>query len=519
MSAGTNAAPLLVPSADVTAKNLRASVQSRSASATYNYDSDGRLQRRAVSILDRLTSTGRSASESDVPKFTRFVDENPGLLVRARSLIKRLRARRSAEPKKVSASMNKPLRTLARACELLNYSPLPPIVFFLGTVCITVIFNILRPTAIHRRFPAITPLLDGLLVLTALLSILWKREGMLHALSRGEHPYRHPVDSCLEPYAEYIAGRAAEVKAGREELKQNHAQLDALRRELAKDPAAADPNAVLKPNKHAAAMIKAGALGAGYDAEKAAEAERLRKEESLRRSHQHWRERSGSASMDDALEKLQSHAATGYRKHTKELKMRAAPRPMPQLAALRRAANAATTVNSLAAGMAGGMLGRGASVESALREASGSSGASGAPGDSGSRGGGRRESVTPNESSFSFSRAATGQEGMGVRRYSAASEQSIRTAASAPASVVRQSSKRSKLRLFRKRRTERPNPEDVPVPPPGEPLETGEGSNGLLQRRLPSFPRMSGRRRRSRSGTNTPMRANTMEPSLPAVRE
>ncbi len=514
-----NGAParLLVPSADVTAKNLRATLHAYSASkSTYNYDSDGRLQRRAMSIFDKLTSTPRPVDDGERPKFFRLVDDTPSLLTRFRAFITRLKSQRAESKKKRVVGESKALRILARICELIDYCPIPPMSLFLGSVFTTVMVNILRPS-FALRFEWMPSVLDGCIIFSTLLCFAWKRGPVLRAINRNESPYRHPIDDALEPYAEYIEEKHAAVKAGNEELKTNFAQLDALRRELARDPAAADKNAILKPSQRAKAMIEAGALGAGYDAEKAAEAERIKKEESLRRSHQLWRERSGNNEVDEAIEKLKSFAATGYRMKTKELKQRAAPRPVPPaVAALRRGGVAAATVasaaNALASGLAsgGGSGGPRASTEGSgeRNSGSGTSGSNPMPG---------RPTLPLNATFASFNSFAPPGAADTSRRYSG-SNASVRSTASAPLSTS--NARKPKMRIFRRKQRTSPdiaaaldgngnaNNRDVFVEPLGPQLipmvqtvpESDAGREPTHEhRRMPSFPRLSGRRARKAS--------------------
>ena len=510
-----NGAParLLVPSADVTAKNLRATLHAHSASkSTYNYDSDGRLQRRAVSIFDKLTSGSRPVDDGDQPpKFSRLVDDTPSIFARLRAFISHLKSQRAEAKKKRVAGESKAIRMIARICEFVDYCPIPPLSLFLGSVFTTVMVNILHPSY-ALRFEWVPSVLDGCIIFSTLLCFAWKRGPVLRAYNRNEQPYRHPIDDALEPYAEYIEAKQAAVKAGNEELKTNFAQLNALRRELARDPAAKDRNAVLKPSERAKAMIEAGALGAGYDAEKAAEAERIKKEESLRRSHQLWRERSGNTELDDALEKLENHAATGYRMKTKELKLRAAPRPVPPaIAALRRsgavAANVASVANTIASGLGGA---RGSTEGSAERNSgSGTSGSNPLP---------PRPTIPLNATFASFNSFAPPGAADTSRRYSGMSNTSVRSTASAPLSS--NNFRKPKMRIFRRKQRTSPdivasvngngngNSRDVFVEPLGPQLipmmntvasdtENGRESTATLEsRRLPSFPRLSGRRAR-----------------------
>lgn len=457
-SGGGAATPLQVPLADVTAKNLRASLHMRRPSA---FDSRGELK-QGVSLLDSLAPSPARSADAIEPKFGRLVDDSPSLVARARAFLARLRAARAqksaaqAPPTHKSDAVPRAagaMRGLAKLCDVLgSMLKTAPMLPFFCSLLATLVLHEWKP-ALFLRIPMLTHALSGTMLLAALFCALWKRGEPLRILAAGARPYAHPIDSCLDAYADSLTERDAAVKAGLEELRTHRAQLDALRKELAKDPAASDPSAVLKPSRKAAAMIAAGALGAGFDAEKAAEAERLRKQDTLRRSREQWRERGeqSAGELDEFSQMLQDHAATGYRKHTKELKMRSTPQGPRQavpLAAFRRAA----VVGSIASAMV-------------RREGSGSSAG-------GRNQGGRREgsgsgSGAPVFGSFnSYSGKHGSGDGHGLRRawngggrggangtprrYSGASDASVRTAASAP--VTRHNSRRKKMHLFRRKR-------------------------------------------------------------------
>lgn len=468
---GSASEPLLVPSADVTAKNLRASLHNRTASGTY--DSDGRMQRRAMSILDKVVgpNTVENVDKDAPPKFTRLVDDTPSMLTQLKSFIYRVRTSgksgKKAAKKSASGETNPVYRALGKLCDVIEYSPLPPMVYFLGVLFLIIVLKLFEPVRLLKKFPYIPQLLEVLLVLSGVIAILWKRSRVFYTLAKGDSPYKHPIDSCLEPYHEHITERAERIKLENAELAENHAQLDALRKELAKDPAAHIPGSVLKPSRKAANMIRDGALGAGYDAEKAAEAEEMRKRERQRESHKLWREKSVSVGNDDAemVEKLIiSHAATGYRKHTKELKMRAAPRPPPAVNAFKKASAAVVGASSAASAFAGLTAGGGNSSGSpsgensaSQRDQSGSSGrrdgsGSGASGIAGTAAGGG-DAVRGN--SFNVFGNVIHPNNMDMtRRSSGGSDMSVKTAASGPANaaVSRQNSKRFK-KLFRRKRS------------------------------------------------------------------
>lgn len=325
------ARPLLVPAADVSAKNRRAAQMSHPSS----HYTAGRGVAKAVSILDSLAPSARAATSGGPPKFSRFEDDTPPILARLKSLFARTNSTSSTSTassvgraKRTRSAGNPALRALAKASDALNASPSPTIVL-LGLMAATLLMRAFRPEWLLR-----TPVRIGLRVLYALtltLALLWRRGAPLRAIAAGRSPFFHPTDASLDPYAETLDARAAATKAAEEELKLNRAKLDALRRELARDPNAAIPGAMLVPSRKAAAMIAEGALGAGYDPDKAAEAERLRKVESIARSRAQWKElgEGVEGSLGPAENMMRLHASNSDGKKTKQIKNRSLPAAGP----------------------------------------------------------------------------------------------------------------------------------------------------------------------------------------------
>lgn len=361
---GGPAQPLLVPSADVIAKNMRAVEAARARSSPY----DGvAAAKKNASLFDTTTTLEHQGNDGQVlfetphdhdastfqlqqDKFTRLNDGNSSnplaLLARLFSKskstegnrannedegttpsAKRISALNGNEPSAVWKLIAKAFRPLEKASTIVSKLPNPTI-FFLALVFTVLVLDATRPH--YVRSVAGRVIVIGTYALLLPVAMLWGKASMWSNLRQGRDPLSHPVDHYLDEYEASLKKREEEVKVAQEELKVNRAKLDELRRELAKDPNCRDPKAVLVPSRKAAAMIADGALGAGYDEERATEVERRRKLENVMRSRQEWRERTEQSDGDrkeisENLQMLVSHAATGYRKHTKELKMRATP--------------------------------------------------------------------------------------------------------------------------------------------------------------------------------------------------
>eukprot|EP00177_Eucheuma_denticulatum_P004114 GFKZ01007463.1.p1 GENE.GFKZ01007463.1~~GFKZ01007463.1.p1 ORF type:complete len:422 (-),score=74.41 GFKZ01007463.1:164-1375(-) len=202
-----------------------------------------------------------------------------------------------------------------------------PVLVFLLLATFVMALERLRP---HWLRPIPVKILVTLSFLPVLvLAAVWRKTELFTKLREGANPLSHPAEHLLDPVEAHLKQREESVRREEEQLKKNYAQLDALRKELAQDPHARDPDAVIVPSRKAAAMIAAGALGAGYDAEAAQAVEQRRREESVKRSREEWRARTEQAEDNveqthESLKLMADHAATEYRTRTKELKTKSA---------------------------------------------------------------------------------------------------------------------------------------------------------------------------------------------------
>lgn len=333
-AASTSSRPLLVPAADVLARNMRAIEQTSERSGAL----DG-SESSAPSLFMGLGAFNEDSARKVRHKEARFrsaaATAKPNPLT---SLITRLLAQKTPSDKQQqsqtspSATVSQPTRlqklipTLEKAVPLVSRLPDPLFVMVSQTLVILIIRWVrphwLKPLAV--RIP-----LCVLLFIPILLSALWKRGGLFTIIREGRPLRTHPAELRLDgPEAEVLA-REVQVEKALETLRKNEAKLDALKKELAKEGNSRSADGQIIPSRRAAEMIAAGALGSGFDAETAAEVEQRRREENVRRSREEWRARAELAEddyeMKERLRLLADHAATAYAKRTKELKTRTSP--------------------------------------------------------------------------------------------------------------------------------------------------------------------------------------------------
>ena len=310
--------PLLVPAADVLAKNMRA-VETAIPSTS------------PTKGLMSTTTASPSQSKTDASADVRFrragadAPPNPVVVLVTRMLAKKSKENDEHRKSAINSIMQNVLPPLEKASSLASRLP-DPTVLFLGLVLVVLLVDRYRP---HW----FAPLLLRIAVVFAffplfVVALLWKKTELFAKLREGQNPLSHPAEHRLDAFEAELIAREEQLKKDEEEFKKNREQLDELRKEIFKDPIAHQPHAIVVPSKKAAAMIAAGALGAGYDEDAAQEVETRRKEENLKKSREEWKQRAMDAELDktetvDDIQKLEVHAATAYAKRTKELKTRA----------------------------------------------------------------------------------------------------------------------------------------------------------------------------------------------------
>lgn len=339
MALSSSARPLLVPAADVLAKNMQAQDAARVPPAVVAASS-GRAPHGTRRTLIGLGSQveDETVQARSAIRFRRApADDTPSFLatLTAKLFPKKLsaaeRAAETARRKRDKSALQKAMARYMPAVEKASAlaSRLPdPTVLFLGLVLAVLLMERMRPAWLAR--PLIKAGVIGSFTPLLVLALVWRKTELFAQLREGHNPLSHPTEHCLDALEETVRGREMATAAGQETLRSNRGQLDALRKELAKDPQSRDPEAVLVPSKKAAAMIAAGALGAGYDAEAAHAVEQRRVEENMRRCREMWKERSEDADADvvertkERIQQMASHSATAYTKRTREIKSRGA---------------------------------------------------------------------------------------------------------------------------------------------------------------------------------------------------
>lgn len=327
MALSSQSLKLLVPAADVLAKNMRAQESARIPPAAAASDAGGAPSgtRRTLIGMGAATEQSQNAIRSKI-LFRRAV--SPPVPSPITTLLAKLFPKKPSPDASPShkpplpSPLAKLIPPLEKAAALASNLP-DPTLLFLAQVLLVLLIEQFRPHWLSSLLAKVAIILSFLPLF--LLALLWRKTELFATLREGQNPLSHPAEHRLDAQQDDLTRREAAVTAANAELAKNRAQLDALRKELAKDPHAADPAAIIVPSRKAAAMIAAGALGAGYDADAAHAVEQRRKEESVRRSREAWRVRTEETEVhgeeaQESLKLLADHAAKAYTKRTRELK-------------------------------------------------------------------------------------------------------------------------------------------------------------------------------------------------------
>lgn len=349
MAMGSAARPLLVPAADLLAKNMRALDTANAPTSTFNANANNASFLSAAGVDSPATEARKRV------RFRRALDDSQPSAIAA--LLARLlprkksKAKRSAEEKQRKAEKSQLQKTLQKLLPMLEKasaiaSRLPdPTVLFLALVLAVLVVDMMRP----QWFDSIVGKLVAIVAFVPLfvLALLWRRTELFAKLREGLNPLTHPTDHRLDEVEADLKRREEFVKEASETLEKNRAQLDALRKELAKDPHAHEPDAVIVPSRKAAMMIAAGALGAGFDSVAAHAVEQRRREESVQKSWEEWRARAEETEVEveqtkESMKLLADHAASAYTKRTREVKSRTVgggPKGLDRVVNLRKIVN------------------------------------------------------------------------------------------------------------------------------------------------------------------------------------
>ncbi|KAI0562216.1 chemotaxis protein CheA [Gracilaria domingensis] len=345
MALGGAARPLLVPAADVLAKNRRAFDPLDAPRPDGGADASS--SSTLLMTIGALTE-GDPRARKNVVRFRAAKPDskpNPIALLFARLFSGAAGAQsgdasRSGDKSSLASSLHMLWPPLEKASAIASRLP-DPTVLFLALVLAVLLINRYRPHWFHSILVKIAVILSFLPLFA--LALLWRKTELFAQLREGRNPLSHPAEHMLDDLEAELKAREDNVKKAQNTLNANRSKLDALRKELAKDPNATDPTAIIVPSRKAAAMIAAGALGAGYDAEAAHAVEARRREESVKKSREEWRQKAEEVEnnvgqTEESVKLLQHHASTAYSKRTREIKIRSASgRPSERLRALKRA--------------------------------------------------------------------------------------------------------------------------------------------------------------------------------------
>lgn len=331
--------PLLVPAADVLAKNLRAQEHARGARG---FTSTSASDTVASSLLMNLGAKSESSELVAKNKQARFqrASTKSGLASTIMLSVSRLLAGKSTDkkaPSSASVSENKPagpprfaklMPPLEKASTITSRLPSPMMIFLAVSVFIILIDRV-RPRWLH--FVPVQVCLTLLLFVPLILAVVWRHGDLFSMIREGCSLFTHPAEHRLDGVEGELKVREEQIRNALDTLKKNQGKLDSLRKELSKPGNLLNGDGCIVPSRKAAVMIADGALGAGFDPVSAHEVEQRRREENMKRWRAEWRAKTDQMdwnnddSKDDFEKQMEDHAHTAYPKRTKELKTKASP--------------------------------------------------------------------------------------------------------------------------------------------------------------------------------------------------
>lgn len=335
---------LLVPAADVLAKNRRAAEQGVLGSPT-NQDSN------SLSSTSFLMGLGVN-SESVASKHKKHEQQNHQARFQSASalfsaeaaasnkslspfkyILSKFSKSKSKSKKDGNNEVKKPsklLRTLEKASNLIS-DKLPNPILELLLFCLLVLFlKKYKQKLMQIVYTKI--ILIFALFIPLLHSIIYKKSELYKLLQDdSQYVITHSTDHKYDVSEMELSKREEDVQNALETLSKNEDKLDMLKKELNKLGNLKNLDGQIIPSRKAAEMIVAGALGAGIDAETAQQVEQRRKEENMKRSRDEWKSRVDNIGIEDEFEVkenlkiLANHAALPYDKRTKDIKNRSNP--------------------------------------------------------------------------------------------------------------------------------------------------------------------------------------------------
>lgn len=324
-SSSMSARPLLVPAADILAKNKRAQEQ------------HGRKERLSTTtdptsptLFLGFSSISDSRKLSERQKNARFRRATPSRPNPLSALFSKLfSSKRNASSNASETSENTPSTAVkvATTCEKIatisSRAPDPTIISLAQTMIILIIKRF-RPH--WFEYLGAKLLIPFLLVVPLLLAIFWRKADLFKMIREEKSIFTHPAEHRLDGLEAELKAREQRVRVAEETLKKDRQMLDELKKELKKEENIVNSDGVIVPSRRAAEMIVAGALGPGYDPTTAHEVENRRRLENVQKCRQQWRQLAECSHEEfnktkESLKLLADHAATAYSDQTKELKI------------------------------------------------------------------------------------------------------------------------------------------------------------------------------------------------------
>lgn len=325
-SSSLAARPLLVPAADILAKNKRAQEQhGRKEGLSSTTDPT------SPTLFLGFSSISDSRKLSERQKNARFRRATPSGPNPLAALLSKLLSfsKRSTSTNTTQNTENTPSTAVkvATACKkvatISSRAPDPTIIALVETMLILIVKRFRPHWFDYLGVKVLTPLL---LVVPLILAIFWRKAEFFKMIREEKSILTHPAEHRLDGLEAELNAREQRVRAAEETLKKDRLMLDDLKKELRKKGNIVNSDGIIVPSRRAAEMIVAGALGPGYDPATAHEVENRRRLENVQKCRQQWRQLAECSHQDvdktrESLQLLAAHAARAYSDQTKALKI------------------------------------------------------------------------------------------------------------------------------------------------------------------------------------------------------
>lgn len=319
----SSARPLLVPAADVLAKNMRAQEQHS------QYEQVCETNIPTQFFLGVAMSHAQKFSKRQ--KHARFQRAAPSVsnpLFSLGTKIITFFSKQSSSPSTISTDtqMAPPLTVkVATFCEKISgiVSNLPhPTIIFLAESLIVLSIRKMRPhwfdiLAVQIVFPII-------LLVPLVLAVFWRRSELFKMIRDQHAIFSHPAERRLDSVDAALTAREQLVLAAQKCLKRDNEQLAQLKKVLKEKDNIVNADGIIIPSRKAAVLIVNGALGAEYDMRTGQGTELQRRLENVQKFREQYRklvEDSESLKENQGLHLMNEHASMEYSEKTKELKL------------------------------------------------------------------------------------------------------------------------------------------------------------------------------------------------------